>query len=151
MASGNYGLLDIRLLSTWLLGHCYPLTPNGRPEIIPPTSIPSQPSNSCSLIGQQSLREYYHPYAMLYLYSFQTHKNQYDLEKQGVVTYMLPVEAFATAIMFFDQQKLCLIARSFPSEALDCLISKGQRSNCSHMFLIAQHFIGPLDPLIATT
>ena len=26
-------------------------------------------------------------------------------------------------------------ARSFPSEALDCLISKCQRSNCSHTFL----------------
>ena len=29
---------------------------------------------------------------------------------QGVVTYMLPVEAFVTAIKFFDWQKVCLIA-----------------------------------------
>ena len=28
---------------------------------------------------------------------------------QGVVTYMSPVEAFATAIKFFDRQKVCLI------------------------------------------
>ena len=28
---------------------------------------------------------------------------------QGVVTYMLPVEAFATTIMFFNQRKVCLI------------------------------------------
>ena len=32
------------------------------------------------------------------------------LVTQGVVTYMSPVEAFATAIKFFDQQKVCLIA-----------------------------------------
>ena len=29
---------------------------------------------------------------------------------QGVVTYISPVEAFATAIKFFDRQKVCLIA-----------------------------------------
>ena len=29
---------------------------------------------------------------------------------QGVVTYMSPVEVFATAIKFFDRQKVCLIA-----------------------------------------
>ena len=29
---------------------------------------------------------------------------------QGVVTYMSPVEAFATTIKFFDRQKVCLIA-----------------------------------------
>ena len=40
---------------------------------------------------------------------------------------MLPVEAFATAIKFFDWQKI----RSFISEALDGLILKGQRSDCS--------------------
>ena len=32
------------------------------------------------------------------------------LSVQGVVTYMSPVEAFATAIKFFDRQKVCLIA-----------------------------------------
>ena len=48
---------------------------------------------------------------------------------------MLPLEAFATAIKFFDRQKVCLIAWSFPSEALDYLISKGQKSNCSHGFV----------------
>ena len=58
-----------------------------------------------------------------------------SLSDQGV-SLMSPVEAFATAIKFFDLQKPCLIAQSFPSEALDCLISKGQRSNSSHMFLI---------------
>ena len=57
-------------------------------------------------------------------------------DTQGVVTYMLPVEAFMTVIKFFDQQKVCLIACSSPSEALDCLISKGQRSNCCCAFLI---------------
>ena len=30
--------------------------------------------------------------------------------QQGVVTYMLPVEAFATGIKIFDWQKVCLIA-----------------------------------------
>ena len=34
--------------------------------------------------------------------------------KQGVVSYMSPLEAFATAIKFFDQQYMCLIAWSFP-------------------------------------
>ena len=29
---------------------------------------------------------------------------------QGVVTYTLPVEAFATTIIFFDRRKVCLIA-----------------------------------------
>ena len=43
-----------------------------------------------------------------------------------VVTYMSPVEAFVTAIKMFDRQKVCLIAWSFPSEALDHLIFKGQ-------------------------
>ena len=32
---------------------------------------------------------------------------------QGVVTYMSPIEAFATAIKMFDRQILCLIAWSF--------------------------------------
>ena len=41
---------------------------------------------------------------------------------QGVVTYMSPVEAFATAIKFFDRQKVCLIAWSFSSEGLNHLI-----------------------------
>ena len=36
--------------------------------------------------------------------------SQNDHTKQGVVTYMSPVEAFATAIKFFDRQKVCLIA-----------------------------------------
>ena len=44
---------------------------------------------------------------------------------------MLPVEVFATTINFFDWQKVWLIAWLFPSEALDCLIFKGQRSNWS--------------------
>ena len=35
---------------------------------------------------------------------------QLAIERQGVVTYMSPVEAFATAIKFFDRQKVCLIA-----------------------------------------
>ena len=52
---------------------------------------------------------------------------------QGVVTYMSPVEAFATAIKFFDRQKVCLIA---PPEALDRLIFNGQRSYCSRALLI---------------
>ena len=32
-----------------------------------------------------------------------------QLNKQGVVTYMLSVEAFATGIKIFDRQKVCLI------------------------------------------
>ena len=46
---------------------------------------------------------------------------------------MLPVEAM---IKFFDWQKVYLIAWLFPSEALYCLISKGQGSDCSSAFLI---------------
>ena len=63
---------------------------------------------------------------------------------------MSPIEAFATAIKFFDRQKVCLIASSFPSEALDCSIFKGQRSNSSHAFLIVDfyQFGGHLDRLI---
>ena len=41
------------------------------------------------------------------------------LKIQGVVTYMSPVEAFATRIKIFDQWKVYLIG---PSEALDCFI-----------------------------
>ena len=50
------------------------------------------------------------------------------LDPLTVVTYMSPVEVFATAIKMFDQQNVCLITWSFPSEALDSLIFrvKGQ-------------------------
>ena len=41
------------------------------------------------------------------------------LNQQGVVTYMLPVEAFATVIKIFKWQKVCLIV---PSKALGSLI-----------------------------
>ena len=37
----------------------------------------------------------------------------------------LYTEAFATGMKVFDRQKVYLIARSFPSEALDRLIFKG--------------------------
>ena len=47
--------------------------------------------------------------------------------KQGVITYMSPVEVLVTAIKFFDWQKVCLIAWSFPSEALDRLICQGSK------------------------
>ena len=45
-----------------------------------------------------------------------------------VVTYMSPVEAFVIAIKMFDQQTMCLVTWSFPSEALECLVFrvKGQ-------------------------
>ena len=57
---------------------------------------------------------------------------------QGVVTYMSPVEAFATGIKIF----VCLIAWFFT----------GQRSICSHAFLILwfSQFGGHLDPLIGS-
>ena len=44
---------------------------------------------------------------------------------QEVVTYILTTEAFATRIKNLDRRKLSLIAWSFPSGALDCLILKG--------------------------
>ena len=50
-------------------------------------------------------------------------------ERQGVVTYMSPVEAFATTIKFFDRQKVCLIAWSLDRPLI-------LRSNCSRAFLI---------------
>ena len=52
---------------------------------------------------------------------------------QGVVTYMSPVEVFATRIKIFDRQKVCLIA---PSKTLDLLIFTGQWLNWNHAFLI---------------
>ena len=56
------------------------------------------------------------------------------------------------ACKIFDQQKVCLIAWSFPSEALDHLILMGQRSNCSCLFMILwfSQFTGYLDPLIGS-
>ena len=36
-------------------------------------------------------------------------QEQLEAVYQGVVTYMLPVEAFATGIKIFDRQKVCLI------------------------------------------
>ena len=42
-----------------------------------------------------------------------------------MVTYIPPVEAFATEIKVFDQQKVYLIARSLPSEAHYHLIFEG--------------------------
>ena len=53
------------------------------------------------------------------------------LSLQGVVIYMLPVEVFVTTIKFFWLAE-SLIAWLSPSEALNCLIFKGQRTNCSH-------------------
>ena len=41
-----------------------------------------------------------------------------NLLLQGVITFMSPVEVFMTAIKFFDGQKVCLVALSFPSELL---------------------------------
>ena len=51
---------------------------------------------------------------------------------QGVVTYMSPVEAFATAIKFFDWQKVCLIA-FWGSWSLDF---QGSKVTCYRAFLI---------------
>ena len=47
--------------------------------------------------------------------------------QQGVVTYMPPVEAFATGIKVFDRQKVCLITRSFPFKAIAHLIFEGSK------------------------
>ena len=77
-----------------------------------------------------------------------------------VVTYMSPVEAFATAIKMFDRQNVCLISWSFPFEALDSLIFrvKGQIAashswsvNCSSSEATSIHLdllIGPLDSVL---
>ena len=54
--------------------------------------------------------------------------------RQGVITYVA-CRSVCDAIKFFEWQKVCLITWSFPSEALDCLIFKGQRSNCNSWFL----------------
>ena len=42
-----------------------------------------------------------------------------NFPNQRVVTYMSPIEAFATAIKFFDQQKVCLIVPFWGSWSLD--------------------------------
>ena len=55
---------------------------------------------------------------------------------QRVVTYMSPVEAFATGIKIFDRQKVCLITWSAHLRPLIAWFFTGQRSNCSHVFLI---------------
>ena len=57
-------------------------------------------------------------------------------QPQGVVTYMSPVEAFATGIKIFDRQKVCLIALSVLLRPLITWFITGQRSNCSHAFLV---------------
>ena len=44
------------------------------------------------------------------------------MEKQGVVTYMLPVEAFVTGIKIYDWQRNVLDHLIVPSKALDHLI-----------------------------
>ena len=59
------------------------------------------------------------------------------LDVQGVVTYMSPVEAFASRYQDFWLAKSVLDCLISPSEALDRLIFfTGQRSNFSHTFLI---------------
>ena len=52
------------------------------------------------------------------------------------ITYMPPIQAFATGIKAFDQQKVCLIVWLFPSRHLSAWFSMGQKSNCSRVFLM---------------
>ena len=67
---------------------------------------------------------------------------------EGVVTYMSLVEVLVTAIKFFDWQKVCLIAWSFPFEAVDRFAwfprIKGQIA-ATHSWLL--QFRGHLDLL----
>ena len=68
--------------------------------------------------------------------------NKAPLHNQGVVTYMLTFDAFATRIKIFDQINVCLIA----------WFLTGQRSNWNHASLVLQfsQFSGYLDPLIGS-
>ena len=87
------------------------------------------------------------------------HISEYPLF-QGVVTYMSPVEAFATGIKNFDQWKSSLIAWLLRSEALDHLILqefKGQnvatpakylRKCVDRLILVAQNPSWSLDRLL---
>jgi len=82
---------------------------------------------------------------------------------QGVVTYMSPVEAFATGIKNFDHWKSSLIAWLLRSEALDHLILqefKGQnvatpakylRKCVDRLILVAQNSSWSLDRLLKRT
>ena len=82
--------------------------------------------------------------------------------RQGVVTYTLPVETFATGIKNFDRWKSSLIAWSLRSEALDRLSLrefKGQNVatpakylKCvDHLILVAQNSSWSLDRLLKRT
>ena len=66
---------------------------------------------------------------------------------QGVVTYMPPIQVFAIVIKAFDRQKVCLIAWSFPSEALECLIFKRSKVELQPCVLDPL-IIAVFDPLI---
>ena len=74
------------------------------------------------------------------------------LESHGVVTYMSPIEAFVTRIKIFDRQKVCLIAWLALLRPLIAWFFMGQRSNCSHAFLILWFlpFRGHLDSLVGS-
>ena len=72
-------------------------------------------------------------------------------EKQGVVTYMLPVEAFVTGIKIYDRQRNVLDCLIVPSKALDHLIFYWP------MFRLQLCILGPLlqfggdpDPLVGS-
>ena len=51
-----------------------------------------------------------HPNWFIYINSYVLPIHSQQTLLQGVVTYMSPVETFATTIKFFDRQKVCLIA-----------------------------------------
>ena len=74
--------------------------------------------------------------------------NKAPVHNQGVVTYVLPFDAFATRIKIFDQihVKVCLI---FPSKVLDCLIFCGSKVELEPRALGPQ-FSCYLDPLIGS-
>ena len=49
------------------------------------------------------------------------------LGQQGVVTYILPIEAFVTGIENLDWQKITLDRLIISSKSLDCLIHSGSK------------------------
>ena len=105
----------------------------------------SMPSSLCFKLSQPWLQLLFSAHAcyvaiiiMLHgdnLYSMSCPHVQYKF-LQGVVTYVLSIEVFATRIKIFDLQKSVWLLVHSLLKFFDHLIFTGKRSNCSHTFMI---------------
>ena len=101
--------------------------------------------------GREWLHNFINPKSQSQLQTFYRWK-WLSLPLQEVVSYMSPVEAFATGIKIFDQQKVCLITWSSLLKLLIAWFFMGQGSDCNCTFLILWflQFRGYLDPLVGS-